>query len=75
MFDNKTISSILIMIMAASVLSGCFGGSDEDVNTSLVDLQPASTSACPDGGILILVGLDEDNSGTLDADEVSVTQS
>ncbi|NDB65248.1 MAG: hypothetical protein EB168_06215 [Euryarchaeota archaeon] len=74
MFDNKTISSILIMIMAASVLSGCFGGSDEDVNTSLVDLQPASTSACPDGGILILVGLDEDNSGTLDADEVSVTR-
>ena len=53
MINNKTMSAALMLIMMTSVLAGCVGGNtDIEVDTSLVDLQPASANDCPDGGIL-----------------------
>ena len=64
MHNNKKISTALMLIMMTSVLAGCVGGStDVDVDTSLVDLQPASTNDCPEGGILIHIGIDDNENG------------
>ena len=76
MINNKTMSAALMLIMMTSVLAGCVGGNtDIEVDTSLVDLQPASANDCPDGGILIHIGIDDNENGNLDTAERTETHS
>ena len=76
MINNKTMSAALMLIMMTSVLAGCVGGNtDIEVDTSLVDLQPASSNDCPDGGILIHIGIDDNENGNLDTAERTETHS
>ena len=70
MNNKKLMSTALMLIMMTSVLAGCTGGNaNDDVETSLVDLQPASTNDCPDGGILVHSGIDTNENGNLDTAE------
>ena len=70
MNNKKLMSTALMLIMMTSVLAGCTGGNaNDDVETSLVDLQPASTNDCPDGGILVHIGIDTNENGNLDTAE------
>ena len=65
-----------MLIMMTSVLAGCVGeNTDIEVDTSLVDLQPASANDCPDGGILIHIGIDDNENGNLDTAERTETHS
>ena len=76
MINNKTMSAALMLIMMTSVLAGCVGeNTDIEVDTSLVDLQPASANDCPDGGILIHIGIDDNENGNLDTAERTETHS
>ena len=76
MHNNKKISTALMLIMMTSVLAGCVGeNTDIEVDTSLVDLQPASANDCPDGGILIHIGIDDNENGNLDTAERTETHS
>ncbi|MEC8589815.1 MAG: hypothetical protein VXY35_06650, partial [Candidatus Thermoplasmatota archaeon] len=58
--------------MATVGLAGCVGNDDsdsDDYDVTLVDITSASSNDCPDGGVTIYSGIDDDSDGTLETDE------
>lgn len=67
---NKAGAMTLLMMIAA--LAGCVGGeTDVDFDQALVDLQPASSNDCEDGGTWVHIGLDANKNGNLDTPEIT----
>ena len=67
---NKAGAMTLLMMIAA--LAGCVGGeTDVDFDQALVDLQPASSNDCEDGGTWVHIGLDANKNGNLDTSEIT----
>ncbi len=71
---------VWVGVLAAALLGGCGGGSDNPptaTETGLVATairQTAPVSVCPNGGISVDAGIDKDANGVLDAAEVTATQ-
>lgn len=62
----------MIGLMATAGLAGCVGNDDsdsDDYDVTLVDITSASSNDCPDGGVTIYSGIDDDSDGTLETDE------
>ncbi|MGB0330074.1 MAG: DUF7151 family protein, partial [Candidatus Poseidoniaceae archaeon] len=58
--------------MATVGLAGCVGNDDsesDDYDVTLVDITSASSNDCPDGGVTIYSGIDDDSDGILETDE------
>ena len=77
---RKSLALLLMaLLLTSTTLAGCLEGSDPDnqtneVQTTLVSLEAASTSDCANGGTLIHSGLDTDGDGTLSTSEITATQ-
>ena len=72
MYFNKMMALVMIGLMATAGLAGCVGndGSDsDDYDVTLVDITSASSNDCPDGGVTIYSGIDDDSDGILETDE------
>ena len=67
---------MMFVLGVLSMVVACGEGNTEIVNRlhSLVDLQEATTAQCPDGGMVVLTGVDTNENDLLDAEEVTRTR-
>ncbi|MDA3864782.1 MAG: hypothetical protein PF689_13045 [Deltaproteobacteria bacterium] len=63
-----------LFISMVFVFFSCGGSDDQNANQVLVNMEPATAEACPDGGIEIFSGVDLDGNGTLDTEEITDSQ-
>ena len=71
--ERKFQSAVLMtLVMVSAILAGCIGGDgeDNDVSSTIIDIQNATTSECSDGGVAVLIGLDSDSDSLLTGEEV-----
>lgn len=68
---NKTVAILMVLIVASMGLAGCVSNEDGDggVSVSIVEVTSASNSDCPNGGVTILSGIDDNGDGILQDDE------
>ena len=64
---NKTVAILMVLIVASMGLAGCVSNEDGDggVSVSIVEVTSASNSDCPNGGVTILSGIDDNGDGIL----------
>ena len=85
---NYPVKLILASTLTATALAGCGGSSSSDSSdpqtvgtnpstivsgVSILSSDTVGMTACPNGGIVVTAGIDENSNGTLDATEVDVT--
>lgn len=66
---------IIIILFSFSCQKGDLGPQGPEGSKSLLDIQPlAAGTACANGGVIILSGIDKNNNGKLDSTEVDQAQ-